>query len=99
MLQRLVPGALVVLAVFQASLARADIKPNGIFTDNAVLQRDVKLPVWGTTDKPEKVTVSFAGQEVSGRAEGQPVASRAGSAAGQQPTSHAHDHPGGRRRA
>ena len=59
------PAALVVLAVWQAGLARADIKANGIFTDNAVLQRDVKLPVWGTTDRPEKVTVSFAGQEVS----------------------------------
>jgi len=43
----------------------AELRPHGLFRDNAVLQRDVKLPVWGTTDKPERITVSFAGQEVS----------------------------------
>lgn len=33
-----------------------------ILGHNMVLQREKKVPVWGTADKGEKVTVSFAGQ-------------------------------------
>ena len=56
----------------QPRLVWAEVTPSNLFSDNAVLQRDVKLPVWGTTDKPEKVTVNFAGQEVSAQpADGQ----------------------------
>ncbi|HEY4786756.1 MAG TPA: sialate O-acetylesterase, partial [Bacteroidales bacterium] len=36
-----------------------------IFTSNMVLQRDVKVPVWGWADKKEKVTVTFAGKKYS----------------------------------
>jgi sialate O-acetylesterase len=45
--------------------ASAAIKPHALFADNAVLQQKVKVPVWGTTDKTEPVTVSIAGQEVT----------------------------------
>jgi len=45
--------------------ATAAVTPHGLFTDNAVLQRGAKSPVWGTTDKPEKVTVKIAGKEAS----------------------------------
>ena len=55
----------VVLAHTSPQTAHAEPRPHGLFRDNAVLQRDVKLPVWGTTDKRERVTVRFAGQEVS----------------------------------
>lgn len=34
-----------------------------IFGDGMVLQRDKPVPVWGTADAGEKVTVRFAGQE------------------------------------
>ncbi|MFO7820602.1 MAG: DUF6288 domain-containing protein [Lentisphaeria bacterium] len=34
------------------------------FSDSAVLQRNVKLPVWGWGNADAKVTVSFAGQQV-----------------------------------
>jgi sialate O-acetylesterase len=44
--------------------ARADVTPNPLFSDNAVLQRDRKVPVWGTAADGEKVTVEFAGQKV-----------------------------------
>ncbi|MFA6961155.1 MAG: sialate O-acetylesterase [Opitutaceae bacterium] len=44
--------------------ARADVIPAPLFTDNAVLQRDKPIPVWGTADAGEKVSVSFAGQAV-----------------------------------
>jgi sialate O-acetylesterase len=65
MRRQLISTLLAVLAICAADLAQANVTPNNLFTDNAVLQRDVKLPVWGTTDRPEKVTVQFAGQEVS----------------------------------
>ena len=45
--------------------ARADVTPNPLFADNAVLQQDMKVPVWGTAEPGEPVTVEFAGQSVS----------------------------------
>ncbi len=36
-----------------------------VFTDHMVLQRDIKLPVWGWADAGESVTVSFATQHQS----------------------------------
>src|SRR5690606_215410 len=38
----------------------ADVIPAPLFTDNAVLQRDKPIPVWGTADAGENVAVSFA---------------------------------------
>src|SRR5262245_17876793 len=45
--------------------ARADVQPHALFSDNMVLQRDIRVPVWGTAAEGEKVTVRFQGQEVS----------------------------------
>ena len=42
--------------------ARAEVKPNSLFADNCVLQRGVRVPVWGTATSGEKITVTFAGQ-------------------------------------
>ena len=53
------------LIIGNVAWLRAEIKPFELFTDNAVLQRGVRLPVWGTTDENDLVKVSFAGQEVS----------------------------------
>jgi sialate O-acetylesterase len=50
------------LAIATAGTA-AELNP--LFQDNAVLQCDARVPVWGTGRDGEKVTVSFAGQEVS----------------------------------
>lgn len=44
--------------------AVAEVKTHGLFTDNMLLQREKKVAVWGTTDKPDKVTVKFADQTV-----------------------------------
>lgn len=60
---RLVGGLLCALLL--ANAAQAALEPNALFTDNAVLQQKVKVPVWGTTGQADKVTVSIAGQEVS----------------------------------
>ena len=40
----------------------AEVMPNPMFADGAVLQRGRPVPVWGTADDGEKVTVEFAGQ-------------------------------------
>jgi sialate O-acetylesterase len=44
----------------------AEIKPARIFSDNMVLQREIKIPVWGTATPGEEITVSFNGKSVSG---------------------------------
>jgi sialate O-acetylesterase len=61
----------LVVALFSAPRpADARISANGLFSDNAVLQQGIKLPVWGTADDGEKITVSIAGQTVETTATG-----------------------------
>ena len=43
--------------------SHAGVKLASPFTDHMVLQREVKIPVWGTADAGETVTVEFAGQK------------------------------------
>lgn len=43
---------------------QADVVPHFLFSDNAVLQRDKNVPVWGTAAEGEKVTVEFAGRKL-----------------------------------
>ena len=43
----------------------ADVKVSNVFADNMVLQREMKIPVWGRADAGEKVTVHFNGQNVA----------------------------------
>src|SRR6266487_3874223 len=38
---------------------------NPLFQDNAVLQCDARVPVWGAARDGEKITVTFAGQNIS----------------------------------
>src|SRR4029077_17747551 len=45
--------------------ARAEVKAHHLFSDNMVLQQNIKVPVWGTADEGENVTVRFQGQEES----------------------------------
>src|SRR5687767_9996025 len=49
--------------------ARADVVPAYMFSDNAVLQRDKPIPVWGTADAGETVSVSFAGKTANATAD------------------------------
>jgi sialate O-acetylesterase len=51
------------LAGFLAAELAADVTPAPLFSDGAVLQRDKPIPIWGTGDVGEKVTVTFAGQQ------------------------------------
>ncbi len=48
---------------------KADVKLPALFGDNMLLQANKPVPVWGTADAGEKVTVSFAGQKVSSTAD------------------------------
>ncbi len=41
------------------------VRPNALFHSGAVLQRGVELPVWGTAGDGMKITVQFAGQNVT----------------------------------
>ncbi|MEO6035421.1 MAG: sialate O-acetylesterase [Verrucomicrobiota bacterium] len=60
----------LILALFAGlTAARADVKPNGLFSNGAVLQQGVEVPVWGSANAGEKVIVRFQGQEVSTIAE------------------------------
>ncbi len=61
------PTFLFALLAAACSL-HAEVKPNSLFSDNAVLQRDCNARVWGTARQGEKVTVEFAGQKVSAEA-------------------------------
>jgi sialate O-acetylesterase len=60
-------GCFLIVGVLFAGArsAHARVAPCEIFSDNAVLQQGIKLPVWGTADDDEKVTVSIGGQAVS----------------------------------
>ncbi len=61
----LLKSSLAALAIAASTGAlRADVTPNPLFADNAVLQQGVKVPVWGTADPGEKISVEFAGQMV-----------------------------------
>ncbi len=59
--------ALLAVATLAFS-ARADVKLPAIFSDHMVLQRDARVPVWGSAAPGEKVTVTFAGQSQSATA-------------------------------
>jgi sialate O-acetylesterase len=57
-------SAFAIAAVISGSL-HAEVKPNPLFTDGAVLQRGQPVPVWGTAKDGEKVTVEFENQKVT----------------------------------
>jgi len=61
--------ALTILALHPA-LCRSETKPASPFTDHMVLQRDLKVPVWGTARPGAEVTVSFQGQSKSSKTDG-----------------------------
>src|SRR5260370_20231659 len=53
------------LACLAGQPARADVKTPSFISDGMVLQRDMKVPIWGTADDGEQVTVSFQNRETS----------------------------------
>ena len=61
---------LISLAAVSSRPVGATVTPNGLFTDGAVLQQGQKVPVFGSADNGETVTVSFANQTAKATAQG-----------------------------
>jgi sialate O-acetylesterase len=57
-----------VLVAF-APIARADVRPNHLFSDHMVLQNGVAIPIWGTAAPGEAVTVVFNDQNKTATAD------------------------------
>lgn len=56
---------LLLFCVSVTSLPAAELRVANLFSDGAVLQRGMAIPVWGTAEPGERVQVSFAGQILS----------------------------------
>ena len=50
-----------ILAIFLFSvlLIQAEVKPSSLFTDHMVLQRGIEIPVWGSANAGEAVSVKL----------------------------------------
>jgi sialate O-acetylesterase len=58
------------IAIFcLAALASAQVKPSPLFSDHMVLQSGLPVPIWGTADPAERVTIKFNGQTKSATAD------------------------------
>lgn len=62
-------GTLVVVLT-SALWAVADVQVSSLFGDGMVLQRNGPVPVWGTADAGESVTVTFGEARATGKADG-----------------------------
>lgn len=56
---------LLLYLLFQQLSLLGFIQPAGIFADNMVLQREIKIPVWGKANPAEKITVVLGQEKVS----------------------------------
>lgn len=77
MRQRIAGTSAVACAMALSSAASAEVRMPPIFAGGMVLQRELPVPVWGTASPGEKITVSFAGQEL-GRNSARPRTTGAG---------------------
>ncbi|MEE3220122.1 MAG: sialate O-acetylesterase, partial [Planctomycetota bacterium] len=64
----LVSVLVLTLLAVPVAPASGDVQLAGLFTDNAVLQRGRTIPVWGTAEADEEVTVVLGDQTVKARA-------------------------------
>jgi len=53
------PLRLCTLALALSASARADVKPSALFSEGVVLQRGAPIPIWGTADAGEQVSVAL----------------------------------------
>jgi sialate O-acetylesterase len=61
----------LVLSLFVATswLSAEEVRLASVFTDHMVLQRGMPVPVWGWSDPGQEITVEFAGQKKTTRAD------------------------------
>lgn len=57
------------LVSMTTTLPAAELKLAAVFSDHMVLQRDEAVAVWGWADPGEKITVEFAGQKQTAKAD------------------------------
>jgi sialate O-acetylesterase len=62
-------AALLTVLLLSPTLLGAELKLPAIFSDHMVLQRDAPISVWGWADAGAEITVGFAGQTKTTRAE------------------------------
>ena len=62
------PGLFIATLLTTAIILPGAVKPASPFGDHMVLQQGRPVPVWGTADNGETVTVDFAGQKQSTKA-------------------------------
>lgn len=62
--------AIAAFLVMSAACANANVKPSSLFSDNAVLQQGMPVPVWGEARSGEKVSVTIQGKTASATSEG-----------------------------
>ena len=55
----------VLACLLAGAAAHGDVKTPALFADHMVLQRNVPVPVWGSADPGEKVTVSIGAQSIA----------------------------------
>lgn len=58
-------AASLAIAILFTGLLSAEVTPNPLFSDGAVLQRGQDVPVWGTARDGEKVTVELGSQKLT----------------------------------
>ncbi|HEY6803180.1 MAG TPA: sialate O-acetylesterase [Pyrinomonadaceae bacterium] len=56
------PLLLILIILSSASFVHADVVLPDVLSSGMVLQRDHKVPIWGTADPGESITIKFAGQ-------------------------------------
>jgi len=59
----------ICLALTGISTALADVRLSPLFSDGAVLQRGIEVPIWGMADPGESVAVRMNGKEAAGTAD------------------------------
>src|SRR5436190_15030987 len=59
---RILPFLAIAIGLVRVPSALADVKLPALFSDHAILQRGQPVPVWGTAEPGEEVSVSIAGQ-------------------------------------
>ena len=61
-----IPGVLALGVAALTLPALAEVRPHPLFSEGAVLQRGQKVPVWGTAEEGERITVVVQGKSASG---------------------------------
>ncbi len=63
------PSFITLILCALAPGMQAEVKPNALFSYNAVLQQNAAVPVWGTASPGEEVTVAFGNQSKTVKAD------------------------------